>query len=479
MSSYGDYEPVIGLEIHAQLQTKSKMFCHSSTHFGDEDNFNTDPVCLGMPGTLPVPNYKAVELSIKAGIALNCKIDLNSVFARKQYFYPDLPKGYQISQADKPICSLGYVEFYTDGEKRRISIERAHMEEDAGKSLHQGEFTLVNFNRAGIPLLEIVSGPDLRAPKEAADYARTVKNILSYLEVCNGNLEEGSLRCDCNVSVRKKGVKQFGTRVEIKNVNSFKFVEKSIDYEIKRQIASIESGQEIVQETRLYDATKNKTFAMRKKEQAQDYRYFPDPDLLPVLVTQETIEKIKSSMPELPLAKAERLASQYGLPAYDAQILTQSVFLANFFEEATGLCKNAKSVSNWMMGEVLKKAKEDKLEVEEIKISSKQIAELVEVVDAGLISGTMAKKVFEKMWGTEDGAKKLISSLGLTLISDEGKIKEIIKKIVDANPDGVAQFQAGKTNILGFFVGQVMKQTKGQANPETVSKLLKDELAGG
>lgn len=345
-----DYECVIGLEIHAQLLTKSKLFCSCSTSFGSSDNANTCPVCIGLPGALPVLNKKALEFSIATGLALNCKIDNGSVFARKNYFYPDLPKGYQISQFDLPLCTDGYVDFFLGEERKRVVIQRAHMEEDAGKSSHHGDFTLVNYNRSSVPLLEIVSGPDMRSPQEAAEYAKAVRSILVYLEVCDGNLEEGSMRCDCNVSVRKKGETKLNTRVELKNINSFRFVEKAIQYEIDRQIDLMESGEKIVQETRLYDPDKNRTFTMRTKEEAHDYRYFPDPDLLAVKFKEDLVAQVKAKLPELPMARAERFQSNWSLPKYDSLVLTQTKQLANYFEQVAETCGNPKSASNWVIG---------------------------------------------------------------------------------------------------------------------------------
>jgi aspartyl-tRNA(Asn)/glutamyl-tRNA(Gln) amidotransferase subunit B len=356
--SYGNWEPVIGLEIHAQLLVDSKMFSGDPATYGGGDNEHTSPVSLGMPGALPVVNKKAIEHSIKVGLALNCTISPKSVFARKNYFYPDLPKGYQISQYDKPLCEKGYLDIFVDGEKRRIGITRAHMEEDAGKSTHHGDYSLINLNRAGVPLLEIVSEPDIKGPAEAAEYARTVRSILQYLGVCDGNLEEGSLRCDCNVSVRKKGETKLNTRTEIKNVNSFRFVEKAIDYEIQRQIDCYETGERIVQETRLYDSTKNRTYSMRSKEEAHDYRYFPDPDLLPVTFDLKWVEQLKANLPELPLALAARFQADYKLPEYDAFVLVQDRGIGEYFEKVAKLSGNPKASSNWVMTELMRELKE-------------------------------------------------------------------------------------------------------------------------
>lgn len=476
--SYGNWEPVIGLEIHAQLLTKSKMFSGDSAEYGGQDNENISVVSLGMPGALPVVNKRAIEFSILIGLALNCEIKRRSVFARKNYFYPDLPKGYQISQFEEPLCERGFVEVMVDGEKRRIGITRAHMEEDAGKSTHHGEYTLVNLNRAGVPLLEIVSEPEIRSPVEAGEYARTIRSILRYLDACDGNLEQGSMRCDCNVSVRKKGEKKFGTKVEIKNVNSFRFVEKAIDYEIKRQIDAIEQGDLIVQETRLYDATKNRTYSMRSKEEAHDYRYFPDPDLLPIELKDGDIEALKKSLPELPNQKAERFQKEYGLPTYDSFVLVQDKALSKYFEDVAKKTNQAKMASNWIMGEVLRELKENDLDISETKISSDMLSELILKIEDKTISGKMAKTVFAEMWKTGKDAKDIIKEKGLVQITDDSAIEKIVDDCVAANPNQVAQYKAGKQKLFGFFVGQVMKASKGQANPDKVNEILKKKLQG-
>lgn len=476
--SYGNWEPVIGLEIHAQLMTQSKMFSADCAAFGGADNEYTSPVSLGMPGALPTINEKGVELSIRVGLALNCNINSHSVFARKNYFYPDLPKGYQISQYDQPLCEKGYLDVYIDGKPKRVGITRAHMEEDAGKSTHHGDYSLINLNRAGVPLLEIVSEPDIKTAQEAAEYARTVRNILRYLGVCDGNLEEGSMRCDCNVSVRKVGETKFGTKVEIKNVNSFRFVEKAIDYEIQRQIASIESGERILQETRLYDSTKNRTYSMRSKEEAHDYRYFPDPDLLPVVFEKSWVEKIRSGLPELPREKATRFQTQYGLPEYDALVLTQERAVSEYFENVAKQCGNAKAASNWIMTELMRELKDADKSIDQQLIKANQLAELVKLIDAGTISGKIAKTVFADMWTTGKDPNEIVKSKGLVQISDTGAIEKIISDVVNANPGQVAEYRSGKDKLFGFFVGQVMKASKGQANPDLVNKLLKEKLKG-
>jgi aspartyl-tRNA(Asn)/glutamyl-tRNA(Gln) amidotransferase subunit B len=476
--SFNDYEPVIGLEIHVQLQTNSKMFCHDSTQFGSHDNENICPVCTAMPGALPVINEKALEFSVRTGLALNCEIRKHSVFARKQYFYPDLPKGYQISQYDLPLCEHGYVDYILDGKKKRVGITRAHMEEDAGKSTHHGDYTLINLNRAGIPLLEIVSEPDIRTAAEAAEYARSMRKIVRYLGVCDGNLEEGSLRCDCNVSVRKKGAPKFGTKVEIKNINSFRFIEKAIEYEIQRQIDSIEAGELIRQETRLYDPDKNRTFAMRSKEEAHDYRYFPDPDLLPVTIETAWIENIKKDLPELPLARAERFTADYKLPEYDAMMMTQEKDIAEYFEAVAKVSGNPKAASNWVMTDLLRDLNESKKDISASPISATQLGQMIALIEKGTISGKMAKTVFAEMWTSGKDPEVIVNEKGLTQITDTSAIEKIIDEVIAASPSEVEAYRGGKEKLFGFFVGQAMKATKGQASPEMVNGLLKKKLSG-
>lgn len=470
------YEAVIGIEVHVQLKTQSKIFSSDSTEFDSADNENTSPVSVGMPGTLPVLNKKVIEYSIKTGLALGCQIRKKSVFARKNYFYPDLPKGYQISQYDQPICEHGQVEFFVEGVPKTVSITRAHMEEDAGKSTHFGDYTLINYNRAGVPLLEIVSGPDIRSPIEAAEYGRTIRQIVRYLDVCDGNLEEGSLRCDCNVSVRKIGVKELGTRVEIKNINSFRFVEKAVEYEIERQIDEIESGKKLVQETRLYDPDKNRTFSMRTKEDAQDYRYFPDPDLLPVIISDQQIDEIQKTLPELPLKRSERFQTQLGLPAYDASVLTQEKELADYFEAVGKKCGNYKAASNWVMTDLIRDLNMHHLQIAQSPIQAEQLGELITLIDKGTISGKIAKTVFLEMWSTKKSAEKVIQEKGLTQVTDTGAIEKMVDEILAANPSQVAEFRAGKTKVIGFFVGAAMKASKGQASPDIVNEILKKKL---
>lgn len=476
--SHRGYEAVIGLEIHAQLKTKTKMFSTDSTQFDAGDNENTSPVSVGMPGALPVMNKLAVDYAIRTGLALNCEIRKKSVFSRKNYFYPDLPKGYQISQYDLPICENGSLQFTVDGEVKNIHIIRAHLEEDAGKSTHQGDYTLINLNRSGVPLLEIVSGPDLRSGKEASEYARTMRQILRYLDVCDGNLEEGSMRCDCNVSVRKVGDTKFGTRVEIKNINSFRFVEKAIEFEIERQVEAVERGETIVQETRLYDPDKNKTFTMRTKEDAQDYRYFPEPDLLPLILTDQQLNQAKLSLPELPHQKLTRFQSEYGLPLYDSEILTAERELAEYFESAVKSCQNAKSTSNWVMTELLRELNEAKLGILQSPISASNLGKLVGLIDKGTISGKIAKTVFAEMWKSSQDPESIVKEKGLMQITDPAAIGALIDELLAKNPGPLAEYRSGKTKLMGFFVGQAMKASQGQANPELLNKILLEKLKG-
>lgn len=470
------FEAVIGLEIHAQLKTESKIFSSDSTQFEAGDNVNTSPVSVGMPGTLPVLNKKAVEYAVKTGLALGCEIRQTSVFARKNYFYPDLPKGYQISQYDQPICEKGEVSFSVNGENKTIRIERAHLEEDAGKSTHFGEYSLINYNRSGIPLLEIVSGPDLRSPAEAAEYARTIRQILRYLDVCDGNLEEGSLRCDCNVSVRKVGDSNLGTKVEIKNINSFRFVEKAIEFEIERQIDAVERGEKIIQETRLWDTDKNRTYSMRTKEDAQDYRYFPDPDLLPVRLPGDLIDRCRKELPELPRVREKRFVEKLGLPAYDAGVLTSEREVADYFEKAVEVCKNPKGVSNWIMTELIRELNQSHLPIAKSPISPEKLAELILLVDKGTISGKIAKTVFLEMWSGGKTAPTIIKEKNLVQVSDPAAIEKIVAEVLAANPGPLAEYRAGKDKLLGFFVGAVMKASKGQANPDLVNQILQEKL---
>ncbi|MBS1969132.1 MAG: Asp-tRNA(Asn)/Glu-tRNA(Gln) amidotransferase subunit GatB [Bdellovibrionales bacterium] len=475
---YRGYEAVIGIEIHVQLNTASKIFCADGTQFNAGDNENTSPVSVGMPGTLPVINKRAVEFAIKTGLALGCNIRKKSIFARKNYFYPDLPKGYQISQYDQPICENGTITFKVGDQTKTVKIVRAHLEEDAGKSSHLGDFTMINYNRAGIPLLEVVTGPDMHTPQEAAEYGRTIRQIVRYLGVCDGNLEEGSMRCDCNVSVRKVGDPKLGTRTELKNINSFRFVEKAIEYEIERQIDVVERGEKVVQETRLWDPDKNKTFTMRSKEEAQDYRYFPDPDLLPLVVSDELISKMKAELPELPIARKNRFVSAHGLPEHDAEVLTSEKDLADFYEETAKVSKNFKSSANWIMTEVIRELNDSKLEIAASPIKPAQLGQLIALIDKGTISGKIAKTVFSEMWKTGKEPEAIIKEKGLVQVSDPAVIEKIVDEILAANAQQVAGYKSGKTNLFGFFVGAIMKASKGQANPELVNQILQKKLNG-
>lgn len=473
------YEAVIGLEIHAQLLTKSKLFCACSASFGAGDNENTCPVCLGLPGALPVLNKHAVELGIRTGLALGCEVSEKSIFARKNYFYPDSPKGYQISQYESPICSKGKVEYLLDGKRKVVALERAHMEEDAGKSIHAGNETFINLNRCSVPLMEIVSAPDMHTPEEAAEYAKMVRSILQYIEVNDGNLEEGSMRCDCNVSVRLRGETKLGTKVELKNINSFRFIEKAIAFEIDRQIDLVEAGEKIIQETRLYDSDKNRTYSMRSKEEANDYRYFPEPDLLPLRISPMWIEEIHRTMPELPLQRMERFVKEYQIPEYDANILTQARPMADYFEDVAKQSSNPKSASNWIMVELLRVLNESKTEIEKSPVSSKNLAGLIKLIDSGKISGKIAKTVFEEMYTSGKDAETIVKEKGLVQVSDSSSIEKWVDEVIAANPGQTEQYRSGKDKLFGFFVGQVMKASKGQANPDLVNQVLIKKLKGG
>ncbi len=470
------WDAVIGLEIHAQLQTQTKIFAGDSTSFKSGPNENISVVTLAMPGALPAINEKALHLGVKVGLALGCDIKKKSVFSRKHYFYPDLPKGYQISQFDLPICENGFVEFVLNGELKKVRLQRAHLEEDAGKSTHRGGYSLIDYNRAGVPLLEIVTRPDITSAAQAAEYVRTVRGILRYLDACDGDLEKGSMRCDCNISVKPAGRKELGTRTEVKNVNSFRFVEKAIEYEISRQIVLLESGEKVIQETRLYDSAKNKTFSMRAKEDAMDYRYFPDPDLLPVVLSDEFIESVRASMPELPRAKALRFQEDYKLPEYNALVLTADKVMATYFEEVNEVCKNPKAASNWIMGELLKNLKEDKIDFKDIKVTAVSLGSMIKMIDSGKISGKIAKQIFQEMWVNGGDPKAVVEKKGLAQISDPVVIKAIVDKVLSLSFNEVKQYQGGKTNLYGFFVGQIMKESRGQANPQLVNKILKEAL---
>ncbi len=472
------YEAVIGLEAHAQMLTDSKMFCGCSSKFGSEPNSQTCPVCIGMPGVLPVINRKAVEFTIRTGLATNCKISAFSRFARKNYFYPDLPKGYQISQYELPICEGGHIDIVVDNAKKRVGLTRIHMEEDAGKNIHEGSgsYSFVDLNRAGTPLMEIVSEPDIRSPKEASEYMRKLRTILQYLSVCDGNMEQGSLRCDANVSLRPVGQNELGVKVEIKNINSFRFVEKALEYEIKRQTHILEEGGRIIQETRLWDPSANTTQSMRTKEEAHDYRYFPEPDLLPIAADEKWIDEIRRSLPELPDAKRERLISEYGLPEYDADFLTSEKSVAIWFEDAVKAGSNPKALSNWMMGELMSFLNEENKTIDECPIRPLQLAGMLRLIDNGTISGKIAKKVFEDMYRTGKDAEDIVKEKGLVQISDTSEIERAVDDVITKNTNEVERFRAGDEKLIGFFVGQVMKLTKGKANPQVVNELLRKKL---
>lgn len=473
-----NYEAVIGLEVHAQLLTETKAFCSCSTKFGSTPNSNVCPVCIGHPGVLPVLNKKVVEFSVLMGLATNCKINERSVFARKNYFYPDLPKGYQISQYEEPICENGFIEInIKDNLSKKIGITRIHMEEDAGKSIHDlGSSTLVDLNRCGVPLIEIVSEPDIRSAKEAYLYLNKIKQTVQYLGICDGNMEEGSLRCDANISVRLKGKKEFGVKTEIKNMNSFKNVERAIDFEINRQIDLLEDGEKVVQQTLLWDADANEAYPMRSKEEAHDYRYFPDPDLLPVIVDNKWKKEILNSLPELPDIKLKRFVSNYGLPAYDAEILTQTKPLADFYEEVLSETGDYKTASNWVISEVLAVMNEKKINISDFPITPVNLGKLINLIGSGTISGKIAKEIFPIMLENNEDPEKIVREKNLVQISDSDEIESIIRKIIEANREQVQEYRSGKEKVFGYFVGQVMKESKGKANPKLVNEILKKIL---
>jgi len=477
------YETVIGLEIHSQLATESKMFCGCSTKFGARPNTNICPVCTGQPGVLPVINKKAIELAIKTAIALNCKIEPSSVFARKNYFYPDLPKDYQISQYELPLATKGYLNIEVDGKVKKIGITRVHLEEDAGKLVHVGaerimgaEESLVDFNRTGVPLMEIVSEPDIRSPNEAAIFMETLANLLRYIEVTDAKMEEGSLRCDANLSIRPAGQKEFGTKTEVKNMNSFKAVEKALAAEEKRHAEVLDEGGKIVQETRFYDDIADKTTGMRSKEFAHDYRYFPEPDLVPIEPSRKWTEEIKRSLGELPEARKNRFMEKLKLPAYEATLLTSSKMAANFFEETLKLHNKPKIIANWMLGDLTAYLNEQKKMIDQIDFTPAQLAEILELIDKGTISGKIAKTVLVKVLETGKQVKDIIAESGMTQISDEGEMVKIVQEVIKNNPGPVEQYKGGKKGVIGFLVGQVMKASKGRANPGLANKLLTKEL---
>ncbi len=477
-----NYEVVIGLEVHVELKTKTKIFCSCPNEFGSEPNTNVCPRCLGLPGTLPVLNEKVLEYAIKAGLALNCEIAEFSKFDRKNYFYPDLTKAYQISQFDLPICEHGYLDIDVDGNHKRIGITRIHMEEDAGKLVHEGDTisvsdsSLVDYNRAGVPLIEIVSEPDMRSAEEAKAYLEKLKAYIEYTGVSDVKMEQGSLRCDANVSVRPFGQKEFGTRAEVKNLNSFRAVQKAIEYEVERQIELIEDGGKVVQETRTWDDAQGITLSLRGKEEANDYRYFPDPDLTPLIISRDYVEEIRKTIPELPDVKKERLISEMGLPEYDAGVITSSKGLAAFFDETVAIYPDAKKVCNWLMVEFCRLLNSESVEIENSQVTPEKLAALLKLVDDGKISGKIAKTVFEEMFISGKDPEAIVEEKGLVQISDEGALGAMIDKIIAENPKSVEDYKSGNKKALGFFVGKIMKETQGQANPGMVNKMLTERL---
>jgi len=476
----GAYEVVIGVEVHAQLLTQSKMFCPCGTTFGLPANTQTCPVCLGMPGTLPVVNQEAVEMAIRTGLALHCRIRADSRFARKNYFYPDLPKGYQISQYEAPICESGWVEVNGSGPPKKIRIRRAHLEEDAGKNIHDDGTvrSRVDLNRAGTPLLEIVTEPDMRSADEAVAYLKMLRETLMYLEVCDGNMEQGSLRCEPNLSLRPVGTSALGTKVELKNINSFKFVKDALEYEIKRQSKVLSQGGAIQQETRLWDVDKGETAVMRSKEDAHDYRYFPDPDLVPLRISDDWIEELRKTLPEQPAARQKRFVTDFGLPEYDAGVLTSSKTLADYFEACVKLYDQPKALSNWVMGELLRELNNAGTDPATSPVSPERLVSLLKLVDSGTISLKVAREIFPEIYSSGKLPEQIIQEKGLTQLSDETALGKIVDEVIAKNPQQVSQYRAGKETLLGFFVGQVMKVSGGKANPGKVNELLKRKLAG-
>lgn len=474
------YEAVIGLEVHAQLLTNTKLFCGCSTKFGLPPNTNVCPVCLGHPGTLPVTNKQAIEFSVLMGLAVNCRINNSSVFARKNYFYPDLPKGYQISQFEEPICEDGFIEISDEDKKEKIiRIKRIHLEEDAGKSIHdQGSGTLVDLNRCGTPLIEIVTEPDISSAREAYEYLTSLKQIITYLGICDGNMEEGSLRCDANVSVRLKGEEKLGTKTEVKNMNSFRNVERAIDFEINRQIEIIEEGGIITQETLLWNADLNEVFPMRSKEESHDYRYFPDPDLLPVIVSEEWKNKIANQMPELPKIRKQRFINDYKIPEYDAEILTSSKELADYYENVLRVTDDYKSASNWVMGDILKVINENKILITEFIVSPENIGKLINLINNKTVSTTIGREVFAEMLKDNKEPQIIVKEKNLVQISDSSQIEKVIDEIIASNEKQVEEYRNGKEKVLGFLVGQIMRETKGKANPQVVNEILIQKLKG-
>jgi aspartyl-tRNA(Asn)/glutamyl-tRNA(Gln) amidotransferase subunit B len=472
------FETVIGVEVHAQLRTNSKMFCGCGTTFGLSANSQTCPVCLGLPGSLPVINRTAVEMAVRAGLALNCTIAPNNRFARKNYFYPDLPKGYQISQYESPICQHGWIEIRDGSGTKQIRIRRAHLEEDAGKNIHETgtSGSRVDLNRAGTPLLEIVTEPDMRTADEVVAYLKGLREILMYLDVCDGNMEEGSFRCEPNLSLRPSGQKEFGTKVELKNINSFKYVKDAVEYEIKRQTKVLNEGGKIRQETRLWNIERGETAVMRSKEEAHDYRYFPDPDLVPLKLDDEWIEEFRANLPELPAVRTKRFVSDYGLPEYDATILTASKGMADYFEVCAKQFNQPKTVSNWVMGELMRELNNSGTAISASPITPERLVSLLQMVDKGTISLKVAREIFPELYSSAKTPEQIVQEKGLTQVSDEGALAKIIEEVLSKNPGQVAQFKEGKQQVLGFLVGQVMKASGGKANPGKVNELLKKKL---
>jgi aspartyl-tRNA(Asn)/glutamyl-tRNA(Gln) amidotransferase subunit B len=481
MPTATELEPVIGLEIHAQLATRSKLFCRCSTEFGAPPNSNTCPVCLGLPGVLPVLNRKAVEFAIRMGLATHCSIRLDSQFARKNYFYPDLPKAYQISQYDRPLCEKGWVDILVDGKTKRVGITRIHIEEDAGKLVHEGSdanASYVDLNRAGVPLVEIVSEPDLASPEEARAYMEKIHSLVTYLGVSNGDMEKGNLRADANISLKPVGAKKLGTRAEIKNINSFRFVQQAIVYEMSRQEEELRAGRAIVQETRLFDSASKSTTSMRSKEEAHDYRYFPEPDLPVLTISQAWVDEIRASLPELPDEKAARFQRQYALSAYDAGVLAAAQDVATFFEDTVKAGAPAKKAANWIMGDLAARFNEDKTQVAALKFKSADLADMIRRIEAGEISSASGKQVFAAMYASGKPPGALVKELGLEQVSDSGALEKLIAGVIAANPAQLAQYRSGKQQVFGFFVGQAMKASQGKANPAVINDLLKKMLAG-